>query len=226
MLLASPEGGPFFNLILVNSGVLQGAILSHFLFSFYISDMPHPDSLALFKCADDIALGYASSYCSDVDFQRGLDLIVDWTNERALSINSSKSFDVCFSLSSLDKHIILTSSLSSLSIDGTLIPQAQKFKYRGVYLSYNLKWSGHISSVFTKVRKLSFYVRRLRSFSTLQFLIDRFVFCCILPHILYCSPVVLCGLLSKDWKPISRCPKLIAKCSEISLTRLQEFVIS
>ena len=99
-------------------------------------------------------------------------------------------------------------------------------KYLGVDLSYNLKWSGHISSVFTKVRKLSFYVRRLRSFSTPQFLINRFVFCCILPHILYCSPVVFCGLLSKDWRLISRCLKLIAKCSGISLTRLQEFVSS
>ena len=101
--------------------------------------MLHPDSLALFKYADDIALGYASSYCSDVDFQRGLDLIVDWTSERALSVNSSKSFDVCFLLSSLDKHVILTSYLSSLSINGTPITQAQKFKYLGVYLSYNLK---------------------------------------------------------------------------------------
>ena len=69
-------------------------------------------------------------------------------------------------------------------------------------------------------------MRRLRSFSTPQFLIDRFVFCCILPHILYCSPVVFCGLLSKDRKIITRCLKLIAKCSGISLTRLQEFVIS
>ena len=104
---------------------------------------------------------------------------------------------MCFPLSSLDKHIILTSFLSSLSINGTLIPQSQKLNYLGVYLLYNPKWSGHISSVFTKVRKLLFYVRRLRSFSTPQFLIDRFVFCCILPHILYCSSVVFCGLLSK-----------------------------
>ena len=57
--------------------------------------MPHPDCLALFKYADDISLGCASSSCSDVDFQRGLDLIVDWTSERALSVNSSKSFDAC-----------------------------------------------------------------------------------------------------------------------------------
>ena len=66
----------------------------------------------------------------------------------------------------------------------------------------------------------------LDPFLLLNFLIDRFVFCCILPHILYCSPIVFCGLLSKDWKIISRCLKLIAKCSGVSLTRLQEFVIS
>ena len=106
---------------------------------------------------------------------------------------------MCFSLSSLDKHIVLTSSLSNVSVNETPISQAQKFKYLGVYLSFNLIT---FPFVFTKVRKLSFYVRRLRSFSTPQFLIDRFVFCCILPPILYCSPVVFCGLLSKDWKII------------------------
>ena len=105
------HGGKCSSLLPNNSGVLQGAILSPFLFSFYISDMPHPDCLALFKYADDISLVCACSSCSDFDFQRGLDLIVDWTTERALSINSSKSFDV-FSLSSLDKHVVLTSSLS------------------------------------------------------------------------------------------------------------------
>ena len=63
-------------------------------------------------------------------------------------------------------------------------------------------------------------------FKTSRLLINRFVFCCILPHILYCSPVVFCGLLSKDWKIISSCLKLTATCSRISLTRLQEFVIS
>ena len=76
---------------------------------------------------------------------------------------------MCFSLSSLHKHVVLTSSLPSLPVNGTLIPQAQKLKSVGVYLSYNLKWSGHISFVFTKVRKLSFYVRQLRSFSTSNF---------------------------------------------------------
>ena len=143
-----------------------------------------------------------------------------------MSSNWCRKVLMCFSLSSLDKHIVLASSLSSLSINGTPIPQTQKFKYFGVHLLYNLNWSGHISFVFTKVRKFSFYVRRLRSFSTPQFLNDRFMFCCILPHILYCSPVVICGLLSKDWKITSSCLKLIARCSGISLTRLQEFVIS
>ena len=214
------------SLLLNNSGVLQGAILYRFLFSFYISDMPHPDPLALFKYVDDISLGYASSSYSGVDFQRSLDLIVNRTTERALPINSSKSFGVCFSLSSLDKHIVSTSSSSNLSFNGTLIPQAQKLKYLRVYFSFNLKWSDHISSIFTKLRKLSFYVRRIRSFSTPQFLIERFVCFCILHHTFYCSPVVFYGLLSKDWKTISKCPKLIAKCSRISLTRLQEFVIS
>ena len=99
------HGGKCSSLLTNNSGVLQGVILSLFLFAFYISEMPHPDCLALFKY--DISLAGASSSSSDFDFQRGLNLIVDWITERGLSISSSKSFDVCFSLSSLDKPIVL-----------------------------------------------------------------------------------------------------------------------
>ena len=220
------SGGKCSSLLPNNSGVLQCAILSPFLFSFYISDTPHPDWLTLFEYAHLISLGCVSSWFSDVDFQHDLDHIVDWTPERGLSINSSEKVGVCFSLSSLKKHVVLTSSLPSLSVNATPTYQPQKLKCLGVYRSFNHKRSDHISFVFTKILKLSFYVRRLRSFSTPQFLIDGFVFPCILPRILYCSSVVFCGLLSKDWKIISRCLKLIANCSGISLTRLQEFFIS
>ena len=77
LFTASVERVPIFNLILVewllfglqticcprgqmffsfdwNSCVLLGAILSPFLFSFYISDMPHPDYPAFFIYTDDI----------------------------------------------------------------------------------------------------------------------------------------------------------------------------
>ena len=109
--------------------------------------MPHPDCLALFKYADDISLGCVSGSCSDVDFQRGLDLIVDWTTNELFRLTHQKVL-TCFSLSSLDKHIVLTSSLFSLSVNETPFFQAQKLKYLGVYLSFNLKWSDHISFVY------------------------------------------------------------------------------
>ena len=144
---ASAKRSPFFNLIstfVIASNLLftwanvlfsltritrvffKGVILPLFVFSFYISDMPHPDWLTLFKYADHILLGCVSSSCSDADFQHGLDRINVWTTKRASWINTSKILDACFLLSPLDKYLVLTSPLFNFSGNGTLIPQAQK----------------------------------------------------------------------------------------------------
>ena len=49
---------------------------------------------------------------------------------------------------------------------------------------------------------------------------------CILPHWLYCSPVIFPGLKKKDFVLFSRSMKLLSRCSGIARNALIDFIIS
>jgi len=71
----------------------------------------------------------------------------------------------------------------------------------------------HIESLFSKCRRLSFFIKRLRSYHSSQFVSERFVDACVLPILLYCSPVIFCGLLKKDFIILRRAIKTISHVS-------------
>ncbi len=61
----------------------------------------------------------------------------------------------------------------------------QTVKYLGVHFNSNLTWSTHIDFVFIKCRKISFFIRRLRSINVHKPLLWRIVSACAIPIILY-----------------------------------------
>ena len=99
------------------------------------------------------------------------------------------------------------------------------FKYLGVLLSDSMCWSHQIDATFHKVRNLSFYALRLRSLTVPPDVISLFVFSCIVPHMLYCSPVVFPGLLAKDFLALKRCIKVISRLSGVSQKAIREYVV-
>ena len=210
----------------VNSGVLQGAILSPFFFSFYVSNLPIPNDVFHCKYADDVVFGSA---CSQLDntskLQVRLDELAIWSASRSLLLNPTKSQDLIFSLYKGEKHKTSFAHCTPLSLNDNVIPQPRSVKYLGLTLSHNLTWTLHIESVFTRVRKLSFYCLRLRHLSVPRDIIFRFVSACILPLWLYCSPVVFAGLLEKDYCLIKRSIKHIAKNSGIDVNLLVNVIV-
>ena len=98
--------------------------------------------------------------------------------------------------------------------------------YLGAKFSNNLSWTSHVSEVFFKVWRLSFYALKLRKLSVNFDIIFKFVSSCILPLWLYCSPNICPGLLSKDFILFSRSLKHLAKCSGIAHSKLLDFVVS
>ena len=204
---------------------MQGAILSPYLFSFYISSLPKPDYSCMIKYADDIALGCEySSHNSTLQFD--LLHLIDWSTSNNLHLNPLKCTDVTFTLLKGCKLNDFLSELNNLHVDGVDIPHCSTVRYLGVTLSRDVKWTVHVENVFMKVKKLIFYVKRLRSLSVPQNLTERFVYSYILPHLLYCSPAIYPGLLAKDWLLLSYSISLTSKISLISRNSLCEFLIS
>ena len=98
--------------------------------------------------------------------------------------------------------------------------KASHVKYLGVTLESNLRWSLHVQAVVRKLRGFSFRIKRLRHFCSDQSVIETFVQQCILPTLLYCSPVIFPGLHKSDFRLLRRGLKMICRVSQISLSFL------
>ena len=198
-----------------NSGVLQGAVLSPYLFSTYISDLFVPSPAKLIKYADDVVLCQSISNQSDfLSLSNNLAATYNFSQQSGLSLNSSKCFECLFTLSRSSYP-----SEPSL-INGSPTCRVDTVKYLGVTLQNDLRWSTHILSTVGKLRRLSFQIRKLRQFTTQQSLISTFVNQCVLPIVLYCSPVIFPGLLKKDFIVLRRGLAIISRVSFLPMESL------
>ena len=210
----------------IDSGVFQGAILSPFFFSLYINALPIPPNFIACKYADDVVIG---CHCTDTDsfqeLQDSLTSLFNWSSPRSLSLNVLKCVDIPFSLKTGSRYESVFSNLTPLVVNGQNIPIVESVKYLGITLSHNLSWSPHVQTVFTKVRRLSFYALRLRKLAVPHNLILKFVIACVLPHWLYCSPIFFPGLKEQDYVVIIRSLNLLSRCSGVTRATLVDFIV-
>ena len=78
---------------------------------------------------------------------------------------------------------------------------------------------------FTKIRRLCFHVSRLRVLKVPSNLISRFVYSCVVSHLLYCSPVIFSGLRIKDYRILRRCLRIISRTSGLPRSELLDFIV-
>ncbi|MGL5708737.1 MAG: reverse transcriptase family protein [Aeromonas sp.] len=207
----------------ITTGVLQGAILSPYLFSMYLNDLPNTVDVFAYKYADDVVVGCSSGGANcTTPIQTSLDSINSWSSIRSLILNPSKCKVVTFCPSRNLSRIPTLPPVLKLGNDSLEV--VNTFKYLGVTFNSNLSWSSHVILTFNKVRKLTFYVTRLRSLSIPNDAIRLFVQSCLLVHWLYCSPVVFPAMLAKDFVLLRRSLKCISRCSDIPLYELNTFI--
>ena len=187
--------------------------------------MPRNVNTVQLKYADDVAVCNSRNQQSDYVLQDSIDEIVRWSEMHNLTINPEKTVELIFSLKTRNAYEQVTDNLRPITIKGEPVARHTTNKYLGVFLSYDLKWSVQTSAVFTKIRKMCFFVRKLKVFSVPHKILVTFINACILPLITYCSPVIFPGLLKKDFRLIYRMIKGISRCSGISETVLRDTII-
>ena len=112
------------------------------------------------------------------------------------------------------------------NIDGTEIDTKSEIKYLGVVLSADLSWSFHILMIAKKISRLTFDIKKLRHSGITQPLLLQFVNSCILPIILYCSPLVSPGLMNEDYILLPRVLKVVSRVSNVPLNQLVDILVN
>jgi hypothetical protein len=208
-----------------NCGVLQGAVLSPFLFACYVDSLRSSECVML-KYADDITLGHpakSAEQCRIID--ENVQNVITWSNSHGLILNRTKCVEMLMHLRKLPFPENINGFTHHAQISDEPLDRVDSIKYLGVLISSDLTWSEHVNNLFTKCRKLTFYIKRLRTYRVPNTVIWRFVDSCVLPLILYCSPVIFPSLLKKDFILLRRLFKMISRVSGIQYSSLCDVVI-
>nr|CAH8865766.1 unnamed protein product [Trichobilharzia regenti] len=207
--------------LLTEAGVPQGAVLSPFLFSFFLHDLPLSDEINFVKYADDLTVSLPVKSQSDCfKLNSFLSDISQWSKLNGLTLNPSKCQTVDFSFRHKRDLQTLVSTHDVCRIEGTIIETKSNAKYLGLVISSDLTWSSHIQMISKKVFRLTYYIKKLRLTGVTQPLLSQFVNSRILPILLYCSPLVFPGLLKKDYTILRRMLKVVSRTSGVKLSQL------
>lgn len=141
----------------VNSGVPQGSVLGPLLFLIFINDITSNIDSQIRLFADDCVI-YREIDSSEDSLKLQVDLqqIEVWCNKWGMSLNYSKckAMHITRRTHRIEHHYTLSSSQ---------IETVEEYKYLGVLISSNLRWTRHINLITAKaIRNLHFIFRNIR----------------------------------------------------------------
>lgn len=157
----------------VSYGVPQGSVLGPTLFLAYINDLCNMtiDNAKVFSYADDTAVVFSGRSWDDVEQSAscGMAQIAKWLNNNLLTLNTSKTNYICFSICNRTQPnkdlTIKVHKCGDIINKNCVCPTINKVthtKYLGVMLDQRLSWYPHLEQVTNRVRKLSWIFKTLR----------------------------------------------------------------
>jgi hypothetical protein len=145
-------GGEDSETIPVISGVPQGSVLGPLLFLIYIDDvarLPLSEGTSLVLYADDMLLYRAINSPEDFTIlQEDINTVNNWVTRNYLKLNVAKCKFMHISRRRQCHPV------PNLLLDGVHLERVTSFKYLGILLNEDLKWSSHVESVCNKARKI------------------------------------------------------------------------
>ena len=177
----------------MTSGVPQGSILGPVLFAILVNDYKPLHLSSYHICyADNLTiLHYVPPGAIDM-CQDELDNIASWTDNNRLTINTSKTKSIVFSLSKLI-------DAPKLQLFNSFIETVKSVKLLGVTFTDGLTWTRHIDNAVAKARRALCIVSGMKRHGAppeaLRIAYQGYVFC----HMVYAWPAI-CDCSAADMK--------------------------
>ncbi|KAJ8726971.1 hypothetical protein PYW08_015368 [Mythimna loreyi] len=153
-------------------GVPQGSVLGPTLFLTYINDLCNLNvkNATIFSYADDTAVVFSGDNWYDVKLKAELGMIqiANWLRDNLLSLNTTKTNYICFSISNhsqdepLNIKIHTCNTTSDKNCKCPIIEKVSQTKYLGIIIDQKLSWYSHIEHITARLRKLGWIFKSLR----------------------------------------------------------------
>jgi hypothetical protein len=147
----------------ITCGVPQGSVLGPQLFIIYTNDLP--TNLSFCKSilfADDTNLFKTSKNLDDLFIQANFDLqiITEWFQSNQLSLNTSKTHYILFTLSTKN------TSEYHIQLAGEIIERKQYVRFLGLIVDERLSWKYHANYVSGRLTSALFALRRTKNLAS------------------------------------------------------------
>ena len=141
----------------VTSGVPQGSVIGPALFLLYINDINVNIQSKMRLFADDSVI-YRDIHCEEdhIILQQDLHMLADWSSKWLMEFNIQK----CATLTIARKRRPSTHQYELLD---EAIPRVDEYKYLGVIVSKDLRWTAQCQAILHKANKTLGLLRRTLS---------------------------------------------------------------
>ena len=173
-----------------NTGVLQGGVLSPYLFNLAVSSLNLAESnSALIKYADDNTLTHEMSSIDHLNEYKGrIREIEEWATENHLLLNGSKTKELIFVQPGISSPDILKLMNERITVAGHDIEPVEKVKFLGIVIDSHLSFEPQLEEVLSKcIRVLNYAVKLLRNSGSGQ-AVEDFINACVLSMLMYGLP--------------------------------------
>lgn len=138
----------------VTSGVPQGSVLGPLLFLVYINDLPNTITSRIKLFADDCVIYREVKTTNHTALlQADLDRISCWCRKWQMCLNPTKCKVMRFTRRG-------ASVPPNYNINSTALSLVASYKYLGVFLTSNLTWNKHVTSIISNANRMLGYLKR------------------------------------------------------------------
>ena len=185
------------DILITNTGVPQGCVLSPKLFSLYTSDYTTQSGFcSLNKYADDTALSGMIFNDNETAYRNEVSKLVQWCEDNSLVLNVKKTKEMIFDFRRDRKHI------EPIEIHNETVDIVTEYKYLGTCIDNQLNWKSNTKTIFKRANQRMYFLRKLKSFKVDDTILKLFYQSTIQSVVTFCRVVRFHALQVSDRKKI------------------------